>query len=579
MTIIGLGPLMIVAFQGYHCARQGVIDSQKEHLRTVLQSRKSNLVRWFDQRKKEIHILTLIPQLCEMCSGNSSKPMLDQSHCDLVNFVRESDVAYKYIALFDPDWNSIQNASHEDGQSAIPPVPDEIKSDLSREPGEVKTFVKVSPTQEIELLIVKSFISDRKERQGFIIASLNLTITLKPLLEDRTGLGKTGKVYLLSSDGRYQCPSTGFGKIVGQKAEIPPEIISGNTQKVLEYRDFRHQKVLGVSSSVPDLSWTVVAEIDRAEAFSWIHTLKNRAMITALITMIVVVVVSMKIAFHLSQPLRQLASVAKTIARGNHEMRVAEMEGVEAQDVAEAFNSMMDKIESTHNRLVQTSSLAAMGEISSSIVHEMRNPLSTVKLNLQALRKKVEDDPKFSELANLALGQVGRLEKLFSDLLSYSKPIELHPSPLLFTPLAGEVIEILKSEWEARRISIRISDQAGEKPFWADREQILRGLTNILSNAIQASSNGGEIVLSAKNPPDKPDKIAISVLDHGEGLDERKMSRLFQSFFSTRENGTGLGLANVRKIVEYHQGTVSAENRTEGGAVFTIFLPLKGSES
>ena len=579
MTLIALGPLVLVAYQGYHCGRKAVIQSQKEHIRSVVLGRKQTLIEWLEQRKKEINILSLMPQLCQLCSKGMMDSESDSQHCNLMNFVREGDEAYRDIIVYDLNWREVLRSERSGSNAGSLQIPEDWKQHLSEHPAVLQTLFRKEDHAEIDLLIGKTIDTSENQAAGFIIASLNLSATLKPILEDRTGLGKTGKLYLVSSEGRYEYPPSVSESIFGQKAEIPPEILSGEGKAVLEYRDFRDKIVVGSSTAIGELGAIVVAEIDRDEAFAWLNILKNRMLATAAITFFIVIILSLKIASHLSKPLRELAKVSRNIAQGHQEERVGHLEGLEAQEVATAFNAMLDEVESAHKRIVHSSALAAVGELSSSIVHEMRNPLSTVKINLQALRKKVEQDETHRELAEIALTQVLRLEKMASDLLGYGKPLEIHPEPVTLSSVAKDLLAIFQKELEEKGLSIKIRDQSGEARFMADPEQIRRCLTNLISNAIQASPKGGEIILTFQILPEKPERISISVMDNGAGIPESYQNRLFQPFFTTHETGTGLGLANVKKIVEYHQGTVSASNRAEGGAVFTIILPLRGSIS
>jgi signal transduction histidine kinase len=202
----------------------------------------------------------------------------------------------------------------------------------------------------------------------------------------------------------------------------------------------------------------------------------------------------------------------------------------------------------------------------------MRNPLSSVKINLQALRKKVEGDTTYSELADIASDQVIRLEKMLADLLSYGKPLHLSPTGISFGNLAKEVLELVRQEATERSVSVKIEDEFGQKSITADPEQARRALTNLVSNAIQAAPQGGAVLINAKII--ETNKAIISVSDNGHGISETEKEKLFQPFFTTKEGGTGLGLANVKKIVEYHGWNISAENLPEGGAVFTILLTI-----
>ena len=278
----------------------------------------------------------------------------------------------------------------------------------------------------------------------------------------------------------------------------------------------------------------------------------------------------------MSHPLLKLVEVSRRIAKGQHTERLVPFGESEVQEVSEAFNKMLDELAASHQRMVRVSSLAAVGEMSSSIVHEIRSPLSSVKLNFQALHNKFKRNSDYSDLAETSLKQLSRIDKMLSDLLNYGKPIDLKPSSLIFGNFLKEVLEIVRGAMEEKKIKVEIQDGLNNKPLIADPEQIRRALTNLLTNAIQASPLEGKVIISADISPKEPDKIIISIRDNGPGIPDHIKKELFRPFFTTRKDGTGLGLANVKKIVDFHGGNVTAENGEEKGAIFTIVLPLGG---
>jgi signal transduction histidine kinase len=206
----------------------------------------------------------------------------------------------------------------------------------------------------------------------------------------------------------------------------------------------------------------------------------------------------------------------------------------------------------------------------------MRNPLSSVKLNLQALRTAAALTPAQTELTEIAADQASRLERMLTDLLKYGRPLNVEQGPTLFRNLCRDAISDVQSLVDEKHVTIRVTDDLDATPLMVDAELIRRALTNLLANAVQAVASGGEVTVAARPSTSVRSMADVFVADNGPGIPKSSADRLFQPFFTTREGGTGLGLANVRKIVEYHGGTASAENSDRGGAVFSISLPLGG---
>ena len=248
-----------------------------------------------------------------------------------------------------------------------------------------------------------------------------------------------------------------------------------------------------------------------------------------------------------------------------------EFNEVYLNEIAISFNAMLDTLEKNKKDVIQTTSLSSVGKLSSSIVHEMRNPLSSVKINLQALSRKVKDDPDYLEMATIALMQVKRLESMFTDLLNFSKPIDLTPESITFKHIIDDVLEMLTKKAADKSISIEVVDNLGNSLINVDKQQTILALLNLVDNAIQWSSVGSIVQVSAEGLTDE-DGFQITISDSGPGLREDQMAKLFQPFYTTRDEGTGLGLANVKKIVEFHGGTVEASNNPKGGCQFSMIF-------
>lgn len=578
MFLVAMGPLFIMAYQGYHCAREAIVKSEEAHLQSVLGSRKARFEAWLAGIKAEFQFLAIAPCVKGVCSNPSDdeERRCTEECCNLLDRLREKNPSFDSLWTFDKDWKVLITAAGSDPHGRD--IPEDFRSKMID--GGKLVISSPLPLNEagVKIFVGCSVEEPESCAAAHIVAAVNLSKTMEPILNDRSGLGKTGKVYLTSPEGRFLGASFDFLGLPEDKNTLPAEHFSTPSSGVLEYTDYLGNRVLGTAGEIPDLNWRVVVEIDENEAFSWLGTLKNHALITGAVTLGIVLFLAVRSAGRLSRPLRELAAVSRRIAEGRPEERVGSLEGTEAREVGRAFNKMLDELAASHRRLVHAASLAAVGELSSSIVHEIRNPLSSIKMNLQALQRKVESDAVHSELADIALDQVESLERMLSGLLNYGKPLKLKLERLSLQAICRDALEVVHKEEEEKGVLVEIENRLGDPFIIADSDQMRQVLVNLLVNAVQAAPSGGKVVVSAKPSPEEPGKVVISVCDNGPGIEESQREHLFKPFFTTREGGTGLGLANVKKIVDYHGGTVSAGNRPEGGAVFSIVLP-RGRES
>jgi signal transduction histidine kinase len=542
----------------------------------VLESRKARVEAWLDEVEGDLKLLAAgfcAKSGCEELRGPVPAQLGDAQA--LLKNVLEHHPAYETIALYTTEWKRLAQTARGEG-SAEYAVPKEFKTVLK--PGKRLVMASPYPLGEDGVGIHAGYpVFGRDEvKVGYIVASLNVSRALDPILRARAGLGETGKAYLLSLNGDYVSGPPELSNLVARGSSLDSEGLSPGSSTIGEHVDFRGVKVIGARALIPDLNWAMAVEIDQEEAFAWLGILRIRASVTGAVTLVLVLLLAWKGSDRLSRPWRDLAAVSRRIAEGHHEERLGALPGAEAQDVGTAFNKMLDELAASYRRLSHAASLASVGELSSSVVHEMRNPLSSIKMNLRALREKVQGDAAYRELADIASNQVERLEHMLSDLLGYGKPLHLELTGVRFGDVARDVVDVMRPEAEKRAVSIRVQDHLEDTELKTDREQMRRALTNLVANAVQAAKLNGTVLVTGRIDAQAPERVAISVSDDGPGLSEAQMDKLFQPFFTTRDGGIGLGLANVKKIVDYHGGTVSAENRPEGGAVFTIYLPLKG---
>lgn len=314
----------------------------------------------------------------------------------------------------------------------------------------------------------------------------------------------------------------------------------------------------------------ILHETDGIEALGRLRGLMIRIAATGFAACLTALVVAVWISRVMGKPLKSLMQVACSIRGGNVEERLEQTDFAEAEEVRSAFNAMLDELREKQEHLVKAATQASVRDLTSSVVHEMRNPLSSIKMNLQALSRAVEKDGRHNELGEIALQQTMRLEQMLTDLLSFGKPVKLREARVPFGGLATAILEATADSAAKNDVRISMDNRLNGVALHVDKEQMCRALTNLIGNAIEAMPSGGTVSLKAQ---EIAGEIELLVRDKGTGLSEEALQRAFNPFYTTKPNGTGLGLAYVKKIVELHGGTVMMKNRAEGGAVFRLVLP------
>jgi PAS domain S-box-containing protein len=225
-------------------------------------------------------------------------------------------------------------------------------------------------------------------------------------------------------------------------------------------------------------------------------------------------------------------------------------------------------------RVREAERMAYIGQITTSLSHEIRNPLSAVKLNLQIIKKNAPLRGNDQRRIDISVKEVIRLERILRELLDFAKPLQLELGPCQVNQVLSSCVELLEMRFKEEKL-LRVMDlNAGIPDILADGEKLGQALINLLLNAIEACERGGRVVMKTLYRPDGDCPGAeIVIEDEGHGVTEEVFPEIFRPFFTTKSKGTGLGLSNVKRIVEAHNGWVQVKNRHPCGTAFRVFLP------
>ncbi len=236
------------------------------------------------------------------------------------------------------------------------------------------------------------------------------------------------------------------------------------------------------------------------------------------------------------------------------------------------------RLTSAFDELVTAKKLGAAGRLALGLVHEIRNPLSSIRMNLQMIRKKVSGDGPLQEHFAIAEEEIQRLNGLLDEVLDFARPRTLRLQRVAVPRLTAPVLTLLEERLRAGQVRMETEIDPSLPAVVCDAEQIRQVLLNLILNAVDAMSENGRENLLRLSAHCRSGFLDLSVEDTGPGIEEDQLEAVFDPFYTTKSRGGGLGLSVSQSIVVRHGGTLGVRSRVGVGTTFSVQLPVGGPE-
>lgn len=584
--LVALIPLILMGYQGYYFAKRAVQREVFLHLEAVARQKMMRIEQWFAERTTDIKVLSTNPAIVRDVASEV-RGKTQQFPADLVNLLdhyRTQSESYLRLEVFDP--KGILIAHSTVGEHSM------VGSDLSDVVGNALQSNGVAASPVLRLAGIGTgmrlgcAIRDSVGNAvGVVTVFLSLSNTLDPIILDTTGLGRTGQAYLVDTSMVMLTPS----RFLGHPEPLTHTMDSEATRRAITgssgsgvYRGYGGQQVIGAWVYLPMQKWALIAEMDAEDAFAPLAMIRRNSIIMAILVLAIILAVVVMISRSISYPIRQLANASLQVSKGDLSASVEARSKDELGYLAEQFNSMVrsmkesqgslksayEKLLHTQKLLAQSEKLAAVGQLVASIVHEIRNPLSSIKMNLSILETKCNKEGAISEHFQIAKSQTERLESMLTDLLNYSKPISVELQPIAVKDLVDSALQDVQTDSE---IVVDLQDPVAV--IQVDFEKMQQVLLNVLLNATQALPSHGSIEIRSRTVDfEGIQSLQLSIHDNGPGISKETLDQVFEPFFTTRKQGTGLGLPNAKRIIEAHGGDIEIRSEIGKGTEVIIML-------
>ncbi len=323
---------------------------------------------------------------------------------------------------------------------------------------------------------------------------------------------------------------------------------------------------------------------------------------TGLISVFIGIVVALILSRFITDPIKKFSNSLQMVAAGDLEKEIRTDTTDEFSILAKSFNQMArslrkskEELRKAYQRLVEKEMMAALGELTARIAHEIKNPLGIIKGSAQILVDETESPEVKIEVGGYIIEEVNRLNNKVLDLLNYARP---NPPSLQEVDI-NEVLEERIQFWESQKagqhkIKIIRKFSSNIPALLLDKEQLRQVILNMIINACEAMPEGGRIKITTNlvcrkdtnRSGEKGDRenansfldngyVEIKFEDTGIGIAKKDLHKIFDPFFTTKKNGTGIGLSTVSRILENHKGMIQVESTDGKGTKFVVLFPLK----
>ena len=286
------------------------------------------------------------------------------------------------------------------------------------------------------------------------------------------------------------------------------------------------------------------------------------------------VLIAMILANIVLRPISVISSGVARLGRGEFDVAVDLPDDAELRDVSESIKAIGARLaaggEAPHRDATR---LVALSRLSAGIAHEIKNPLNAMSIHLELLRTQMGGSREATEHLAVITGQLRRLDEVVQTFLKFSRPEQLTLKPTSLLTLLNDIGHVAEAEGERAGVHVVIDCPADLPDVRADATSLQNALLNLAINGCQAMPQGGTLQIAAARLPDG--RVAVTVADSGVGIPADQLDKIFNLYFTTKDGGSGIGLAMVYRTVQLHDGDIKVESAPGRGTTFTVTLPAE----
>jgi|GEM_PF-804770 len=344
-------------------------------------------------------------------------------------------------------------------------------------------------------------------------------------------------------------------------------------------------------SQFSNLAWGLVIQQPTREAFAAARKLRFQIIIVGFASVLLAALLAFINTQWIISPIQKLISGIERYSRGELDFEISPLGQDEIGKLSERFNAMARKLLEFQHKLKRSERFETLSKMSSIMSHEIRNPLNSMVIYLQIMRREIRKTniniEKFEKYLKIISNEIGRLDQLVHNFLLVSRPPKLEKKPVAIKEILNSVIMAQQANSLENGIQVESRFENENIVTALDEPKMKQVFLNIYLNAIQAMENGGKLTITLARTNGlnvaelKSEQLyaCIQFIDTGKGIEPEDLKNIFEFYFSTKGEGTGLGLSIAQQIVEEHGGKIVVESHPRKGSTFKIFLPLEDDQT
>jgi two-component system, NtrC family, sensor kinase len=591
-VLLALAPLGIMGALAIKTAEELIISMVKNQIAHVAADKATLLERWVSERKADLEVI----------AGSSILRSLDREQIiPYLDLVRDRYKVYSELFIVSLDGAIVQAGSP---QAAKPQKQDWFRDSLAGKP--YMSEIDFDPELNESFFRISMPIVDAGGAvKGAVCAKVGTNIILSMVL--RISLGETGECYLVNREGTFLAhkePRRILKENIAQSESF--KNIFNEAQDRITYIDYRGIEVMGASARVGGTDWALVVEQDKDEAFQETYRLKRYLYLVAALSAVGALSLAWLLSHYAVGPIRKLSLAADCLARGEFDRADIKLDrsdeigvlykafGDMARQLQERQHRLEQRMELTESELEETGvrlketqqaaarsqQLASLGRLASGVAHEIRTPLTSLKLFLESVENEIAISPDNEEDFQVALNQIKRMEATINRFLDFARPQDPVFSLIGVRELIEESLLVIGPKARKQETIIEKSIRSPLPKIRGDRRQLGEALLNLMVNALEAVGQRGRLIIAAdleesQTAEGERRRLRIDIGDTGPGIMAEDIPRLFDPFFTTKATGAGLGLAIVASTVQRHGGEVMVRSGVGEGTTMSLFIPVE----